>query len=137
MDGEDPIHRIRKRLSLESTATVAQKPRSRIWLLSMVFLWAQTVVAQQLAQTQRSTAPVQFSIAAQPMDRALKEFASQARLQLMFATDDIAAGTLAHAVSGLYSPEAALVQMLANSCLSYKFVNTNTVSIESSHAPCR
>ena len=71
------------------------------------------------------------------MDRALKEFASQARLQLIFATDDIAAGTLAHAVSGLYSPEAALVQMLANSCLSYKFVNTNTVSIESSHATCR
>ena len=103
----------------------------------MVFLWAQTVVAQQLAQIQRSTAPVQFSIAAQPMDRALKEFASQARLQLIFATDDIAAGTLAHAVSGLYSPEAALVQMLANSCLSYKFVNTNTVSIESSHATCR
>jgi iron complex outermembrane receptor protein/outer membrane receptor for ferric coprogen and ferric-rhodotorulic acid len=103
----------------------------------MVFLWAQAVAAQQLAQIQRSTAPVQFSIAAQPMDRALKEFASQARLQLIFATDDIAVGTLAHAVSGLYSPEAALVQMLANSCLSYKFVNTNTVSIESSHAACR
>jgi exoribonuclease R len=114
-----------------------RKPGACIRLLSVLFLWAQAVAAQHLEQAQSSATPVQFRIAAQPMDRALKEFASQAKLQLIFATDDITSGTLAHAVSGLYAPEAALMQMLANSCLSYKFVNTNTVSIEISHATCR
>jgi iron complex outermembrane recepter protein len=137
VDGEDRIHRIRNELPLESAASVAGKLKLGIRLLSVVFLWAQAVAAQQLAHAQSSTTPVQFRIAAQPMDRALKEFASQARLQLIFATDDIASGTLAQAVSGLYSPEAALMQMLAKSCLTYKFVNTNTVSIESSRATCR
>jgi len=130
--GEQRVH-----LSSKSTASVVRKRTKALRVLAVAFLWTQTVAEQQLTRTERSTTPVQFRIAAQPMDRALKEFASQARLQLIFASDDIASGTIAHAVSGLYSPEAALVQMLANSCLSYKFVNTNTVSIESSHTACR
>jgi iron complex outermembrane receptor protein len=90
----------------------------------------------QIAASQQRSAPnpVQFSISAQPMDRALKEFASQARLQLIFATDDIAPDTLAPAISGLYSPEAALAKLLERSSLSYKFVNANTVWIEISHS---
>jgi len=67
------------------------------------------------------------------MDSALKEFASQSKLQLIYVTDDIVAGTVAREVSGLYLPETALAQLLASSCLSYKFVNTHTVAI----APCR
>ena len=136
MGGEHRIHPIANGLSSKSPG-VTRKRITSLRVLAAVLLWTQTVAAQQLAQTERAATPVQFRIAAQPMDRALKEFASQARLQLIFASDDIASGTLAHAVSGLYLPEAALVQMLANSCLSYKFVNTNTVSIESSHAACR
>jgi len=53
-----------------------------------------------IRRAQRSTAPAQFRIATQPVDRALEEFASQVQLQLVFATDEIVFGTRARAVSG-------------------------------------
>ena len=117
---------------MNSTSRVVRKPRSNIWLFVVLFLGLQIAAAQQISRADGLT-PIQFRIPAQPMDRALKEFASQSKLQLIYATDDIVDGTVAHEVSGLYLPEAALAQLLADSCLGYKFVNTHTVAI----APCR
>lgn len=120
------------------TDIAARKRKSSIGILTVVlFLGTPIVALQQTMQFQSAATTVQFNIPAQPMDRALKEFASQSRLQLIFATDDIASGTLAHAVLGTYRPEAALAQLLSESCLVYKFVNTNTVSVGASHRPCR
>jgi hypothetical protein len=121
---------------VDSTVSVVSRPKSSIRFFRAVLLCAQIVAAQQIAPTLSSRTLVQFRIPAQPMGRALREFAFQARLQLIFATDDIASGTLAPAISGTYLPEAALAQLLANTCLSYKFINTNTVSIEASRITC-
>jgi len=113
---------------------IMRKRISRTALPLVLILWGEVVVSQQPKQASTAAAPVEFSISAQPMDRALKEFASQARLQLIFATGDVTADTLAPAVFGLYLPEAALAKLLEKTSLRYKFVNANTVSIEISHS---
>lgn len=117
---------------MNSTNGVVRKPRSNIRLFAVLLLMMQIAAAQQISRVDGST-PIQFRIPAQAMDRALKEFASQSKLQLIYATDDIVDGTVAQEVSWLYLPEAALEKLLAGSCLGYKFVNTHTVAI----APCR
>jgi hypothetical protein len=122
---------------VNSTNGVVRKPRSNIRFFAVLLLGSQIAASQQMPRVEGSTAAIQFRIPAQPMDRALKEFASQSKLQLIYATDDIVAGTVAHEVSGLYLPEAALAQLLASSCLGYKFVNTHTVAIAMSHVTCR
>ena len=109
---------------------IGREPILKILLLSVFALCGQIAASQQIGSVHSAATPVRFSISAQPMESALREFANQARLQLIFATDDIAPGTVAPAVSGLYLPEAALTKLLERTSLSYKFVNANTVSIE-------
>src|SRR5689334_6180211 len=109
---------------------------SNIRLLALLLLGVQVAAAQQMSWGERSTGPVQFKISAQPMDRALEQFAWQAKLQLIFSTDDIGAGMVAKEVSGLYLPEVALNRLLANTCLGYKFVNSRTIAIEKPHGRC-
>jgi hypothetical protein len=106
-------------------------------LLLALLMWVPVVLAQHFEALRRPAALMQFSIAALPMDRALEEFATQSGLQMVFVSDDIASGMRAQAVSGLLSPEGALAQLLAHSCLGYRFVNKNTVAIEGRRAPCQ
>jgi iron complex outermembrane receptor protein len=94
------------------------------------------VLAQGAPDVTPSRKPVQFKISAESMDRALKEFAVQSGLQLVFATKEISPLTLARPLSGNYSPEAALRQILAETCLVYRFVNAHTVAIEASRLSC-
>lgn len=73
--------------------------------------------------------PIAFSIVAQSMRRALKEFASQSHLQLVYETGDLNSAPPAPPVTGAYTPQAALNRLLANTNLNYAFVNDKTVSI--------
>lgn len=98
--------------------------------LILILLCTSDAVSQQ-------SAPVVFRIAAQPINQALKQFALQSRLQLIFVTSEVAAAGGAHEVIGKYAPEIALAKLLADTCLHYRFVNANTVSIEILPVVCR
>lgn len=74
---------------------------------------------------------VAFRIDAQPIDGALRQFASQANLQLIYETTEVSPEIRSPHVSGALTPEAALDRLLAETNLGYKFINNRTVSIRS------
>ncbi len=74
-------------------------------------------------------APVSLNIEAQPLGNALNEFGQQSGLQVVFFYTDINPKLTSPRLSGKYSPEVALSQLLANTPLSYKFINARTVAI--------
>src|ERR1700732_1477317 len=74
---------------------------------------------------------VAFRIDAQPIEGALREFASQANLQLVYETAEVSPNIQSSHVAGAFTPEAALSRLLAHTNLDYKFINDRTVSIRS------
>lgn len=72
-----------------------------------------------------------YDIEAQPMDRALKAFATQTKVQVAFAPDTVE-GLVAQAVEGDYRPETALEALIADSGLGYEFASEKLVVV---HAP--
>jgi iron complex outermembrane receptor protein len=89
------------------------------------------------AQTSGSSAPIQISIAAQPLAQALNDLARQAQLELI-VQPALVAGKTAPAVSGSYTPQQALTRLLAGSGLVATFegktVVVNLAPASSEHA---
>jgi iron complex outermembrane receptor protein len=116
------------------------KLRRLVWVTcTAAVTWALAGTLAAAAQTSPSTpdAPqprpdkVAFRIDAQPIDGALKEFASQANLQLVYETGEVSPNIRSAHVAGAFTPEAALSRLLAHTNLDYKFINDRTVSIRS------
>lgn len=80
-----------------------------------------------LADTSAS-APVKFSIEAQPLEDALNQFAKQTGYQVLFQSDMVTKQT-APRLDGELTAEDALKVLLGKSGLKFKFVNERTVSI--------
>jgi outer membrane receptor protein involved in Fe transport len=74
---------------------------------------------------------IAFRIDAQPIEGALREFASQANLQLVYETAEVSPNIRSSHVAGAFTAEAALSRLLAHTNLDYKFINDRTVSIRS------
>ncbi len=72
---------------------------------------------------------VSLKIDATSMEQALSEFARQTGLQLVFPAEEVTQGLAAPRLTGSFTPQAALSQLLANSGLYYQFINENTVAI--------
>jgi len=84
-----------------------------------------------LAQTQSQAQPAPtyvFSIAPQPLNDALKAFAQQSGLQLIFYTD-VVAGYTSPEVKGTLTSQQALQLLLRNTNLTYRQINANTLEI--------
>jgi outer membrane receptor protein involved in Fe transport len=102
------------------------KKRTRIRVAALVLLMgAATALAQQGDSIPRS-----FDIPAQPLDRALTNFAQTTGLQLLVVSE-LTVSRMAPSVSGMLTAEGALDQLLRNSGLTYHFVNDRTVAIGS------
>src|SRR5262245_37425025 len=95
----------------------------------------QTALCSLLVSALCGTAAAQvpkktLNIDPQPMRFALKDLGEQTGLQIMFRAEDVGADELrAPKISGELSPREALDQMLANTALTYQFVNSNTVLV--------
>ncbi len=97
-------------------------------LAAVVFSLAGGLAAAQ-PQTQTQTPhAVRFDVPAQPLNKALNAFARQSDLRIVFYTD-VAEGVTSPAINGTLTPEHALKKLLANSNLTYEFVNERTISI--------
>src|SRR5687768_12718974 len=97
----------------------------RVLLTIMLAAYLGAVMAQA------SPPAVDLQIEAQPVDHALKEFAAQSGMQVLFHVEgtQIPAGLKSGPVHGRYTAEAALEKLLANTGLRYEFINERTVTI--------
>ncbi len=111
-------------LGLEHSAMDSRRPsrrgmRAGVLRLAPVALALACACAPVAAQTQPAAAPIVFSMPAQPLDAALKSLAQRTPLQL-FYTPEVVAGLQAPALSGSYTPEQALAQLLRGSGLEQR-----------------
>jgi hypothetical protein len=84
------------------------------------------------AAAQQSAAPAltyRFAMAEQPLSEALKQFATQTGLQLVYHTEQVSPRLIAPPISGAYTSEAALTRLLAHSDLRYYHINDKTIAI--------
>jgi len=73
---------------------------------------------------------ISFRIEGQPLRSALREFATQARVQILGRDEEVSVeGLYAHRVEGQLSRDEALATMLSNSGLQYEFINDRTVRL--------
>ena len=77
----------------------------------------------------QSSEPIEFNLAEQSLDAALKEFGIIADAQVMF-TDKVVAGKTANAVTGDLPPMQALDQLLQGSGLTYDVTSSNIILIK-------
>src|ERR1700676_4353714 len=75
-----------------------------------------------------SADPARFDIAAQPLPSALKNFAAQAKMQLLYRYDIVSHAT-ASPVTGQFEKHAALEQLLRGTGLEAVYSNENTATI--------
>src|SRR5580704_3266241 len=75
-----------------------------------------------------SADPARFDIAAQPLPNALKNFAAQAKMQLLYRYDVVSHAT-ASPVAGQLEKHAALEQLLRGTGLEAVYSNDNTATI--------
>src|SRR5450631_3984566 len=75
-----------------------------------------------------SADPARFDIAAQPLPNALKNFAAQAKMQLLYRFDIVSHAT-ASPVNGQLEKHAALEQLLRGTGLEAVYSNENTATI--------
>jgi hypothetical protein len=67
-------------------------------------------------------------IASQPLDSALQEFARQTGIQIIFFSY-LTDGQRAPALDGTYTLDAAMNVLLANSMLTFRWVNAKTIEV--------
>lgn len=72
----------------------------------------------------------QYHIPAQPLNSALMRFASDSNLELLYTADKLRAFKTG-GLEGNMTPAQALSRLLQGSGMSYRFVDANTVTIES------
>ncbi len=70
----------------------------------------------------------------QPLNAALRAFAEQSGLQMVYVAD-VADGVRSGGSDAVDAPDRALTQLLADTGLNYRFINARTVAIERSAEP--
>jgi type II secretory pathway component GspD/PulD (secretin) len=104
-------------------------------MLALLLIGAGAVSAQQAAeQPSSSTAAMQaqqqheFEIEGGDLGEALDQFAQQTRLQIIF-NPDFLTGKTAPGISGRYTANEVLQQLLNGTGLSWEYVNEKTLTI--------
>ncbi len=75
-----------------------------------------------------SPAPIRFDIASQPLSTALRSFAAQANMQILYR-QDVVQGVTASPVVGSFDKRAALEQLLSGTGLEIVFSSENVATI--------
>jgi iron complex outermembrane receptor protein len=89
----------------------------------------QQTVGQQRATRLAQAGETRFNISSQPLSTALRQFSQAANLELFF-DPTLTQGLHTQGLSGAYTPEQALQQLLTGTGLRYRFTSPNTVTLE-------
>jgi outer membrane receptor protein involved in Fe transport len=99
--------------------------------------WRALIVAAALMSTLPAIAKADsanFHIVAQPLPMALKDFAQQAHMEILYRYDEISAIT-GNAVAGTLDTRAALDELLRNTGLEAVYTSSTAATIRPVHAP--
>ena len=99
-------------------------------LLSMLHSWSAT--SQQVAVTAATQNRVTVRIPPRPLREALRMFADQTHLQVIYRSEQIDAGVMSTDVSGTYSADEALARLLGALQLHAVRINARTLAIRKS-----
>lgn len=116
--------RFRSKLSLGTKAL--------IYGISVVLMTSTAIGMAQAQQTAKSSRAgrAAYSIPAGPLGAAISRFGDHANLQIVYPAD-LVRGKTSAGLSGSYTADSALAQLLQGSGLSYNFTSANTVTIVS------
>lgn len=109
-------------------------PRLARDLLAACALGVLATVALPPAAAAQDASAIAFSIAAQPLDTALIEFARVADVQVLFAPQ-LVHGKQARPVAGLLSPEAALKRLVTGAGLTVVATGPRTFTLAAAGGP--
>ena len=88
----------------------------------------------QQASEQNQRGEVEFDIPAQDLDRALKDFASQSQVDLVYSPD-LVSGLVSQPVTGRHTVPAALKLVLRGTGLKYREVSANVFALQAASKP--
>ncbi|MCW5559793.1 MAG: TonB-dependent receptor plug domain-containing protein, partial [Verrucomicrobiae bacterium] len=86
-------------------------------------------VVENVSAAEPESESVNFDIPAQPLSKALTQFADQAEFRLLYSTD-MTEGRSTSGVSGRHLPEDALQQLLSGTGLTYRKTEPGTITLE-------
>ena len=81
------------------------------------------IAAQPVGRT------VSLDIPARPLGDALAEFGKQADITIVFMGTDLKQGATSRALTGKFSPQAALAKLLEGTGLRYEYLDEKTIAI--------
>src|SRR5690242_7433982 len=100
--------------------------RLACFLASVAFILLHAIPSE----AESSSAAVNITIAAQPLDKALDSWAKQTGYQILWSDEKGLGDLMAPKIDGALTPEAALRQLLARTGLTYQFVDDKSVAIQ-------
>ncbi len=86
------------------------------------------ILALSIPALSKADDTIQFDIASQPLSAALKSFAEQAKMQILYR-QDVVAGAMGNAVIGSYDKRNALQQLIKGTGLEIVFSADNAATI--------
>jgi hypothetical protein len=112
-------------------------PRFAVWPLAKIAAVLVILVGVTVASGNERKSPIAlmtFNIPAQPLMDALQAYSQQAGVQVMFETTS-AIGLRSQPVNGEFTPQAALLILLADTDLRVRYSRTNAVTLAPASAP--
>lgn len=100
------------------------------WTMSLAIgMVLMASAAENVNAAEPESESVNFDIPAQPLSKALIQFADQAEFRLLYSTD-MTEGRSTSGVSGRHLPEDALQQLLSGTGLTYRKTEPGTITLE-------
>jgi len=103
--------------------------RKRLFNGLVIFFSLFAAVLLTVGTTSAQAMEMDFNIPAQTLSSALKTFAEETGLQMLYSSDAIK-GIRSSRVNGRYQPKDALNILLGGTGLSFKFTDSNTVVVQ-------
>ncbi|WP_395396078.1 TonB-dependent siderophore receptor (plasmid) [Novosphingobium sp. BL-8A] len=116
-------------LALRTNRSAFTFPCQLLYSASIISFVLPTSGWAQSPQTGAVSASHTFSIPAQPLEAALREYMRQSGVQIGYESGDIAGRTGA-AVNGVFGPGEALSRLLSGTGLTYRFTAPTAVRLE-------
>jgi outer membrane cobalamin receptor len=120
-------HQVKKWTGRGGVSCIARRKRSFNTLVIFFLLFAATLLF--IGTTSAEAMEMDFNIPAQTLSSALKTFAEDTDLQMLYSSDAVK-GIRSNSVNGKHQPKEALNILLGGTGLSFKFTDSNTVVVQ-------
>ena len=120
-------HQVKKRTGRGGVSCITSRKRSFNTLVIFFLLFAAALLF--VGTTSAEAMEMDFNIPAQTLSSALKTFAEDTGLQMLYSSDTVK-GIRSSRVNGRHQPKEALDILLGGTGLSFKFTDSDTVIVQ-------